>query len=412
MPSGMTTKPTAVQIRKRPSVQATSGRCGKRARGFHGHRLYTRRHKPTIAGLQAGKIAPLVGRRRSPATGEVSHEASSENLAARRPLDRPDPRGRVARHGLDARPAAPRPRPTKRPPTTPRSTTKPAKAAPTPENPAPKPGEWEAFVDPENQIFPSLLLASATIKDPLRDKDTADKAEDKKKSGTKKKAPADHAKSPVDPGPEIFGDENGLLGVSLASPARRGPRARRDQGKRVDAGQRARSRSTHERKSLPLAAARRLQVRRAQPRAAELPDQRDVCRGRGRQEPGTAVRHRARAPDQRLPLRLPESRRRKGLRGHRVDVRGLRQRGPSGDPGIAQGSAGDGVVDGFDAYQSNDPGTVLLQVFAVWEALRQHNIRYSDIGTTTSESDRSTACTSGSSRKRSPSRTPTASTRA
>ena len=46
-----------------------------------------------------------------------------------------------------------------------------------------------------------------------------------------------------------------------------------------------------------------------------------------------------------------------------------------------------GVVDGFDAYQSKDEGTVLLQVFAVWEALRQHDIKYSDIGTTTSESD-------------------------
>ncbi len=45
------------------------------------------------------------------------------------------------------------------------------------------------------------------------------------------------------------------------------------------------------------------------------------------------------------------------------------------------------VVDGFDAYQSKDPGHVLLQVFAVWEALRQHNIKYSDIGTTTTESD-------------------------
>ena len=45
------------------------------------------------------------------------------------------------------------------------------------------------------------------------------------------------------------------------------------------------------------------------------------------------------------------------------------------------------MVDGFDAYQSNDPGTVLLQVFAIWQALRQHNIRYSDIGTTTDESN-------------------------
>ena len=55
-------------------------------------------------------------------------------------------------------------------------------------------------------------------------------------------------------------------------------------------------------------------------------------------------------------------------------------------PGLLKEAQATEVVDGFDAYQSHDPGTVLLQVFAVWEALRQHNIRYSDIGTTTEES--------------------------
>ena len=55
-------------------------------------------------------------------------------------------------------------------------------------------------------------------------------------------------------------------------------------------------------------------------------------------------------------------------------------------PGLLKEAQATEVVDGFDAYQSKDPGTILLQVFAVWEALRQHNIRYSDIGTTTDES--------------------------
>ena len=56
-------------------------------------------------------------------------------------------------------------------------------------------------------------------------------------------------------------------------------------------------------------------------------------------------------------------------------------------PGLLKEAQATGVVDGFDAYQSQDPGRTLLQVFAVWEALRQHNIKYSDIGTTTTESE-------------------------
>ena len=56
-------------------------------------------------------------------------------------------------------------------------------------------------------------------------------------------------------------------------------------------------------------------------------------------------------------------------------------------PGLLREAQEMKVIDGFDAYQSHDPGRVLLQVFAVWEALRQHRIKYSDIGTTTTESE-------------------------
>ncbi len=56
-------------------------------------------------------------------------------------------------------------------------------------------------------------------------------------------------------------------------------------------------------------------------------------------------------------------------------------------PGLLKEAQETGVVDGFDVYQSGDPGQVLLQVFAVWRAVQNHGIRYSDIGTTASDSD-------------------------
>ena len=77
----------------------------------------------------------------------------------------------------------------------------------------------------------------------------------------------------------------------------------------------------------------------------------------------------------------------KGLRGHRLDVRRLRERGSSRHPGPAQGSAGHRGGRRLRRLPEQRPrGRSCLQVFAVWEALRQHNIRYSDIGTTTDES--------------------------
>ncbi len=95
-----------------------------------------------------------------------------------------------------------------------------AKASPSPEpkktaTPALKPGEWVPFVDPENQIFPSLLLASATLKEPLRDSDPTEKHDGKSRPAAKPPA----APPAAPPPPDILGDQNGLVGVTIASPA-------------------------------------------------------------------------------------------------------------------------------------------------------------------------------------------------
>lgn len=41
------------------------------------------------------------------------------------------------------------------------------------------------------------------------------------------------------------------------------------------------------------------------------------------------------------------------------------------------------LVDSFTGYQSDDPDEVMLQVFAIWNALQRRGIQYSDVSTTT-----------------------------
>jgi hypothetical protein len=45
-----------------------------------------------------------------------------------------------------------------------------------------------------------------------------------------------------------------------------------------------------------------------------------------------------------------------------------------------------GAVDSFTGYQSKDPGEVYRQVYAIWDALTERDIRYSDITTTAGDS--------------------------
>ncbi|MGH8048368.1 MAG: hypothetical protein ACREKL_14085 [Chthoniobacterales bacterium] len=46
-----------------------------------------------------------------------------------------------------------------------------------------------------------------------------------------------------------------------------------------------------------------------------------------------------------------------------------------------------GVVDAFDGYQSEDPEQVLMQIYAVWNVMQRHGMKYSSITTTADESD-------------------------
>ncbi|HSI64909.1 MAG TPA: hypothetical protein VLE43_17415, partial [Candidatus Saccharimonadia bacterium] len=49
---------------------------------------------------------------------------------------------------------------------------------------------------------------------------------------------------------------------------------------------------------------------------------------------------------------------------------------------ILQEAIQTGLVDGFTGYQSEDPEQVLTQVFAIWHVLQRRGIKYSDISTT------------------------------
>ena len=74
-----------------------------------------------------------------------------------------------------------------------------------------KPGEWEPFVDPEQQIFPSFLLASATLKGSFRNDD-----------GPQNQSPVPEAaekNSPPKKVVDVIGDPNGIIGVTLCSPS-------------------------------------------------------------------------------------------------------------------------------------------------------------------------------------------------
>ena len=250
-----------------------------------------------------------------------------------------------------------------------------------PEVRPPQPGGWEPFIDPERQIFPSLLLASATLKDPLRDEDTARKAEN---APQRKSPPANHARP--DDAPEIIGDENGLAGVMIASPAD-GAHAR------IEVKENALMADSVLEADLPIKG----RVYRLAPRM----DYKYDALNRVRQSQPVNVTFSVQVNGQSLGERFVTA------RVHPINDCPYAYQNPDDErdyvdiawmfaayvnedhpaiPGLLKEAQATEVVDGFDAYQSGDPGTILLQVFAVWEALRQHNIRYSDIGTTTDES--------------------------
>ena len=265
-----------------------------------------------------------------------------------------------------------------------------SKARP-PDVPAPKPGDWAAFVDPEGQIFPSLLLASATLQSrPVQD-EPAPAAPGKSAAGSqKKKAPA--SKAPAPPAnppdlPEVLGDENGLIGVSVVSPED-GAHARVEIRENALIGASvlevdlpARGKTYHLLPKVDYKYDALNRVRQSYPINVSVSLQIDG-QSAGQQLVTARVHPINDCP---YAYQNPDDAR------DYVDIAWMFAAYVNEDhpaiPGLLKEAQATGVVDGFDAYQAEDPGRVLLQVFAIWEALRAHDIKYSDIGTTTTESD-------------------------
>ena len=259
------------------------------------------------------------------------------------------------------------------------------------DTPAPKPGDWEAFVDPEGQIFPSLLLASATIQSPPdRDNRPPPTPAPKSAGGGKKKAPASKPPAPPPPPPdlpEVLGDENGLIGVTVVSPAD-GAHARVEVRENalmapseLEVDLPAKGKTYHLLPKMDYKYDALNRVRQSYPLNVSVALQID---GRSvGQQLVTARVH----PINDCPYAYQNPDDEKDY----VDIAWMFAAYVNEDhpaiPGLLKEAQATGVVDGFDAYQADDPGRVLLQVFAVWEALRSHEIKYSDIGTTTTESD-------------------------
>ena len=249
--------------------------------------------------------------------------------------------------------------------------------------PALLPGEWLPFVDPENQVFPSLLLASATLKPPLRDSEPADGHDAKPRPANKPSAAA----PPPAELPDLLGDQNGLVGVTIASPAD-GAHVR------VEVRENALMYASVLEADLP----EKGREYHLLPRI----DYKWDALNRVRQSVPLNLTFAVEAGGQSLGQRFltvrvhpindcPYAYQNPDDQKDYVDISWMFAAYVNEDhpaiPGLLKEAQDLKVVDGFDAYQSRDPGRVLLQVFAVWEALRQHHIKYSDIGTTTTESE-------------------------
>ena len=244
-----------------------------------------------------------------------------------------------------------------------------------------KPGEWIAFADPENQIFPSLLLASATLIEPLRDSEPTDSHDGKSRPAGKPPA------TPPMVAPDFLGDQNGLFGVTIASPSD-GAHVRVEVRENalmqasvleVDLPEKGKEYHLLPRINYKYDALNR--VHQSIPMNLTFSVQADG-KDLGQRFLTTRVH-----PINDCPYAYQNPDDEKDY----VDISWMFAAYVNEDhpaiPGLMKEAQDMKVIDGFDAYQSHDPGRVLLQVFAVWEALRQHHIKYSDIGTTTTESD-------------------------
>ena len=245
-------------------------------------------------------------------------------------------------------------------------------------------GEWFPFVEPEGQIFPSLLVASATLKGD--DGDDEGGGDGKKTAGS---GDGPNKAKDEPPAPVTLGDANGLVGVRLRLPKE----TRMPAHVRVEVRENALMEdSVWEGETTGATADQEYAVQPA------VNYKYDAL---------LAVRQ---AHPLNVAVRVAVDGRDLGQRGVTAWVHSLNDclyayQNPD-DPDDFQDLAwmfaayvnedhpgvrtllreaqANGAVDGFDGYQSGEPGQVLRQVFALWNALHRRGLRYADIGATSS----------------------------
>ncbi|MCB1599044.1 MAG: hypothetical protein R3F18_15510 [Lysobacterales bacterium] len=217
---------------------------------------------------------------------------------------------------------------------------------------------WQPFVEPYNQLFPSLEIATATL-----------------------------ASDPDDADPAVLGDQQGLIGVELSgAPAGarfelvvRVPGLARDSrlaGTIPDLDQSLNLAPTMAWDFPALAAIR-------QPRPANIEFELSL----DGQSLGTRIqRVRVRSVNDALYY-IDEEGEDDDLDFNWLFAAYVNEDHPAVDA-ILKEALDSGVVDQFDGYQSEDADSVLKQVYAIWHVLQQRGIRYSSITRTASTQDK------------------------
>ncbi len=215
--------------------------------------------------------------------------------------------------------------------------------------------QWEPFVEPYNQVFPSLEIATATM--------TVD---------------------PEEADPATLGDQQGLVGVELTG-AR--PGARFELVVRVP----GLARDSRLDGSIPRAAdsvtlaptlvwdyAALAAIRQSRPATIEFELSVD-----GQSLGSRVQRVRVRSVNDALYF-IDEDNDDQDLDFNWLFAAYVNEDHPAVD-GILKEALDAGVIDSFSGYQEQDPNAVLKQVYAIWHVLQQRGIRYSNITRTANE---------------------------
>lgn len=215
--------------------------------------------------------------------------------------------------------------------------------------------EWEPFVEPYNQVFPSLELATATMQT-----------------------------DPEEDDPAVVGDEQGLMGVELTGvrPGTRFALTVRIPGLARDSRLSGRIPNVDE--SVVLAPtiawdyALLAGIRQSRPATVEFELQLD-----GEPAETRTRRVRIRSVNDALYF-IDEEADEDDLDFNWLFAAYVNEEHPAVQQ-ILKEALDAGVVDNFSGYQEGDPDDVLKQVYAIWHVLQSRGIRYSNITRTASE---------------------------